>query len=608
MQKTTSLSIGGQLFHIEDDAYRVLETYLETLRAHFAHESARDEILSDIEGRLAELFLASATGTPFILNRGIVEQTIKTMGYPEEISDEPARAPKEHASSPNEGPTSAPRRRLYRDTETNIVSGVCSGIAAYFGIDPGIPRAIAGGLFVLGLFSAAISSIFIGLVYLVLVIFIPEATTPAQRMEMHGEPVTVQSLSERARTEATQAQSRGEAIVRRLVDGFGRFCAALVRGGGTLLGILLTLLGFAGAFGSLFLGAVLLSSIDLYVAHELRSLVSDPLYYVGVLSFAAACFIPSFALVLAGISLMRRRSAFTVSRSISLIGVWVIASIATLVIGINRLPAVMNAVEKERASQTITQAFAQLPAFHTIDITDGRYDITVAPSSTSGVVVSGDRRLAEQVRLEVRDGVLRATQDETRRACLLCHVSPVQLTLSTSSPLERIALGGAVRATVTSSSTAPLEVALHDAGRLTLLGRTDRLTVRANDISALLADGFVASSLEATVLDAARAELRSLSSSSASSSARLNTRDSGRISIQGTADQVVITAQDVSRILAETLTSAHVEATLQDAAHATVEATQSLKATTRDVSHLFYVGSPSSTQFSSEDASSISPR
>lgn len=606
MQKTTSISIGGHLFHIEDDAYRALEAYLETLRAHFAHEPAREEILSDIEGRLAELFLASSTSSPLILRRDIVDRTIKTMGYPEEISDEPARAPRETpAASTPKPPASAPRR-LYRDPETKIVSGVCAGIAAYFGIDPVIPRAIAGGLFFLGLFSAAIPSLLIGLIYFILAVFIPEATTPAQRMEMHGEPVTVQSLSERARTEAVRVQSRGEALLRKLVNGFGRFSSALVRVSASLLGLLLILLGFAGAFGSLFGGAVLLSSIDLYIANELRSLVSDPLYYLGVISLATACFIPSFALLLAGVSLVRRRSAFTVSRTVSLVGVWVIAAIATLVIGINRLPSVVNAVEKEREAHVITREFQPLPTIQAINIDEEAYHLTVTPSSTTGYVVSGDDRLAQHLRVEVRDGVLHLSQNKEERICVFCRVSPLRVTVYSSSSLDRITLGGAVRATVTRPESTPLQATLEDASRLTLTGRTDRLTLHAKDASTLFADDYAITQLDANLEDVARADLRIEPQTSVSSTVRLHTKDSARATLHGTTESAQLTIEDVSRVLAEELVSVRVEALLRDAGRAMVHATTELHATTYDVSHLTYVGTPSSTRFSSQEASSIS--
>lgn len=606
MQKTTSISIGGHLFHIEDDAYHALETYLETLRAYFAHEPARDEILSDIEGRLAELFLASSASVPLILRREMVEHAIKTMGYPEEISDEPARAPRQaSAASTRESSPSAPRR-LYRDPETKIVSGVCAGIAAYFGIDPVIPRAIAGGFFFLGLFSAAIPSLLIGLMYFVLAVFIPEATTPAQRMEMHGEPVTVQSLSERARTEAAHVQSRGEALLRKLVNGFGRLCSGLVGVGASLLGVLLVLLGFAGAFGSLFGGAVLLSSIDLYIANELRSLVSDPLYYLGVVSLATACFIPSFALLLAGVSLVRRRSVFTVSRTVSLVGVWVIAAITTLVIGINRLPSVIATVEKEREAHVITSDFQPILPIHALDIDDEAYHLTVVPSSTTGYVVSGDDRLAQRLRVEVREGTLHAFQSNKTRVCLLCYASPLSLTIYTSTSPERIHLGGTVRATLTHTTAEPLTVTLEDASRLTLEGQTDRLNVHAKDVSVLLADNASVAALDGTFEDVARAELRLESHPSATSTVRLHTKDSARVTLNGATAEAQFTAEDVSRVLGARLTSLHVEAFLRDAARITIQATQSLQATTHDVSHLFYVGTPSSTRFTSEDASSIS--
>ena len=56
MNKTVNINLAGMVFHINEDAFEILNNYLNTLKNHFKNEESRDEILKDIEGRIAELF------------------------------------------------------------------------------------------------------------------------------------------------------------------------------------------------------------------------------------------------------------------------------------------------------------------------------------------------------------------------------------------------------------------------------------------------------------------------------------------------------------------------------------------------------------------------
>jgi phage shock protein PspC (stress-responsive transcriptional regulator) len=186
MKITVSINLGGYSFNIDEDAYAELKRYLKNLELHFAGEESASEILSDIETRLAELFRTKITGYKQVINMEDVRQAISVMGTPEDISD-------------NEGPSSRDKfaspgyHRMYRDTDHRVIGGVCSGMAAYWNLDPWLVRAIFIILVLMGGIGV--------LVYLILYIVIPEAKTTAQKIEMKGNPVNIHNIKESVKQE-----------------------------------------------------------------------------------------------------------------------------------------------------------------------------------------------------------------------------------------------------------------------------------------------------------------------------------------------------------------------------------------------------------------------
>jgi phage shock protein PspC (stress-responsive transcriptional regulator) len=186
MKITVSINLGGYSFNIDEDAYAELKHYLKNLELHFAREESSTEILSDIETRMAELFRAKISSYKQVINIEDVRQAISVLGTPEDISDNNGPSAKEKFASPG-------YHRMYRDTDHRIIGGVCSGMGAYWDIDPVIVRvifvalALGGGL---GL-----------LIYLILYIVIPEAKTTAQKIEMKGNPVNIHNIKDSVKKE-----------------------------------------------------------------------------------------------------------------------------------------------------------------------------------------------------------------------------------------------------------------------------------------------------------------------------------------------------------------------------------------------------------------------
>ncbi len=190
MNKVLNINLGGYPFTIDDDAFEHLENYLETIHNHFKKSEGYEEITSDIEARMAELFQDQLNGRSIVTFRD-VEAGIAIMGTPEEFGAEPMEEDdfyeKSHAHTEGKQTEYKTGKRFFRDPDDTTVGGVCSGIAAYFGIeDPMWVRLI----FVLGFFSGTI-----GLwLYIILWAIIPEAKSAGDRLAMKGEPINVSNI------------------------------------------------------------------------------------------------------------------------------------------------------------------------------------------------------------------------------------------------------------------------------------------------------------------------------------------------------------------------------------------------------------------------------
>ena len=189
MKKTVTINLGGIVFNIDDDACDRLSTYLTDLEKRFPEEE-RAEIIRDIEERMAELL------TFKLQNRNVVEihdveEVIEVIGKPEQFDDESGENAGTQASSSQTTTTGKqPRRprKLYRNSNDRVVSGVASGLAAYFDIDPAVIRIL---FIVLTLISFGWGI----LIYLVMLIIMPEAKTKAQFLEMQGIEPTLENIN-----------------------------------------------------------------------------------------------------------------------------------------------------------------------------------------------------------------------------------------------------------------------------------------------------------------------------------------------------------------------------------------------------------------------------
>jgi phage shock protein PspC (stress-responsive transcriptional regulator) len=188
MNKTISINLGGFFFHIDEDAYQKLSRYFDAVKRSLSPDG-RDEIMKDIESRIAELFQERIQNDKQVIGLVEIDAVIGIMGQPEDYKIDEETTNSSNANTFNSKSTA---KKLYRDKENCIISGVASGFGHYLNIDPVWIRLLFVIIVVAG-FGSPI------LIYLILIIIIPEAVTTSQKLEMKGEDVTISNIERKVR-------------------------------------------------------------------------------------------------------------------------------------------------------------------------------------------------------------------------------------------------------------------------------------------------------------------------------------------------------------------------------------------------------------------------
>lgn len=186
MKKIININLSARLIPIEDSAYEILRQYLDSLRRHFSKEEGAEEIQSDIESRIAELFQDKLKNGAHCITDEDVQAVIASIGRPEQFEEATAGAGQTPPVDETFTTGRRPRKRLYRDPDGKVLGGVCGGLGNYFNVDPVIFRIIFALLF----FGAGTGL----LVYFILWVATPEANTAAEKLEMRGERVDLNNI------------------------------------------------------------------------------------------------------------------------------------------------------------------------------------------------------------------------------------------------------------------------------------------------------------------------------------------------------------------------------------------------------------------------------
>ena len=201
MDKTKNISLGGFSFLIEENAYTALSQYLAEVRQHLQHNSDRDKIIFDVEQRMAELLKDRTANREVIMHQDVL-YLIEVLGKPEQYVEDEEADKATNAAPEATAKAFSTNKPLYRDIDDCKIGGVLSGMAHYFNISPTMLR-IAFAVCLILSFVVSYRWIFlfngvswvIIILYILLWMIVPAAVTTAQKLEMQGATVTLDSLT-----------------------------------------------------------------------------------------------------------------------------------------------------------------------------------------------------------------------------------------------------------------------------------------------------------------------------------------------------------------------------------------------------------------------------
>jgi phage shock protein PspC (stress-responsive transcriptional regulator) len=193
MKKSININIAGIVFQIDDDAFEKLRSYLQEVNVRFSRIPGGHEALDDFEARVAEIF-QNRRGITGIVTMEDIDEMISIMGRPEDIADD-------YEDEIPEQPVSSFQRRLYRNPDERIISGVAGGIGSYINVDPVWIRL----LFIL-------FSLFYGFgffVYIALWIALPLAYSERRKQELYGNRYGSDKSGHRRRSDRAYGRPAG---------------------------------------------------------------------------------------------------------------------------------------------------------------------------------------------------------------------------------------------------------------------------------------------------------------------------------------------------------------------------------------------------------------
>jgi len=368
MKKTFTINISGTVFHIEEDAYDVLQKYLVNLKNHFGASDEGKEILTDIESRIAEIFIEQGEKEQKVVTIEMVNNAIAIMGTPEDFKDdeteEDTTSETENSALSDEAKR---RRRLYRDPEHRVIGGVCGGLGAYFNMDPVVLRIIFAILF-FATFPAGL------LAYIILWIAVPKAMNTTQRLEMRGQEATVKNIEKSIKEEMndvkesfkkfkdSETYDKGKRTVDAAGDATYSLMKVLLRIAVIVIGVILIVSGFLGLLGfissmvlghSFVQGWPMIWSPELEVPGFFSHFVEPGTVTFGMIAIGFLAGIPLLAMLFIGTKLVFRYKTNNAAIGLTMVGVWLAALVTLIVLALSQIGNYKN-----KSSFTETQTIS----------------------------------------------------------------------------------------------------------------------------------------------------------------------------------------------------------------------------------------------------------
>ena len=432
MKKLVNITIGSVVFSVEEDAYKTLASYLDAIRGHFQDSDSQEEIVDDIELSIAEKFSKKKVA---VIRSKDVDAIISDMGTIKdfkEMGEEDIEIRSDEHSR---------KKKLYRNVDDQVIAGVASGIAAYFGIDPVFVRLA----FVASIFFSGIGVF----VYLVLWLVMPAAETMSQKLEMQGDPVTLHELEKMVKDKLPDdVQERKSAFIRVLKIPF-----AFLRGVLNFLGVALRNIGpvIRIGFGVVVLAISIGITVGMAIAvtgfhfsvnsglFELpvHEFLSGAQYALGLVSIYTLLLIPGVVGVVLGISVLKKENKFNVVMVSALGLIWMGALFGVGHIASSIVPQYQSYVD----NMPSTSELYELDIFTAVEVATGD-NVLIKEGEEYQVSVSGKEVSVNQLTFEVHNGILMIHNVHENRICIGCFNQKVDIVITTPTLDEIIATHG----------------------------------------------------------------------------------------------------------------------------------------------------------------------
>lgn len=346
MNKTVNINIGGLFFHIDEDAYQKLSKYFEAVKRSLSNSSGKEEIMKDIEMRVAEIFTERQKSDKHVINSSDVDEVIVVMGQPEDY-----RIDDDSDTSASYNYIHTGRKKLYRDEDKGIIGGVCTGLGHYFGIDSVWLR-LSFLLLFFGFGTGVIA-------YIVLWIAMPKAVTTAEKLEMTGKPVNISEIEKKVKEEFDKVSGKIKNVdyddlgnrVKNSAETFGsklgNVFQTIFEAFSKVIGVIIIIFSSMALFGIIIASGVAIFSSSLphntLINHIRTPLgLETPLWIQGIL-FLLTFGIPAFFLLVLGLKLVvtNYKSIGNIAKY-TLIAVWCISISLLITLGVKEFSQISS--------------------------------------------------------------------------------------------------------------------------------------------------------------------------------------------------------------------------------------------------------------------------
>ena len=344
MNKTVNINLAGTFFHIDEDAFGKLSRYLEAIKKSLSDPQGSDEIIRDIEARIAELFSEKLESSSHVVTLKEVDAVIKVMGQPEDymvdeeiFDDTPVTAKSRRSSS---------YKQLFRDIDNKFIAGVSSGLGHYLGIDAIWVR-------LLWVLLTVFSSGFFIIVYILFWILVPAAESTSDKLKMTGEPINISNIEKKFKEGYDNVADKvknadydkyGKKVksgASGFFDTLGSILLAILKIFVKFLGVLLIIISLSTLVG-LIIGLFTFGSIDLWGHGEVMDYISlvdttsAPIWLISLLALLAVG-IPFFVLFILGLKLLidNLKSIGTPAKIVLLV-LWFLSIVGLGILGIQQ--------------------------------------------------------------------------------------------------------------------------------------------------------------------------------------------------------------------------------------------------------------------------------